>query len=62
MVRGGDSHVPQSSGDHQSSSFKLPPIQDSLRNKAFLQGLVTLPSKVGMMKVGTWHVEWGLAG
>ncbi|XP_053817648.1 glutamine-rich protein 2-like isoform X1 [Vidua chalybeata] len=37
--------VPPSSGDHQSSSFKLPPTQGSLRNKAFLQGLVTLPNK-----------------
>ncbi|XP_038014376.1 glutamine-rich protein 2-like [Motacilla alba alba] len=45
VVRGGGSHVPQSSGDHQSSSFKLPPIQDCLRNKALLQGLVTLPNK-----------------
>nr|XP_041571219.1 uncharacterized protein LOC121469747 isoform X2 [Taeniopygia guttata] len=45
IVHGSVPRVPQSSGDHQSSSFKLPPIQDSLRNKAFLQGLVTLPNK-----------------
>ncbi|XP_064251115.1 trichohyalin-like [Passer domesticus] len=46
VVHGGGSHVPQSSGDHQSSSFKLPPVQDSPRTSAFLQGLVTRPNKV----------------
>ncbi|XP_068066269.1 glutamine-rich protein 2-like isoform X2 [Anomalospiza imberbis] len=45
VAHGSDPRVPQSSGDHQSSSFKLPPIQDCPRNKAFLQGLVALPSK-----------------
>nr|XP_041576003.1 uncharacterized protein LOC121470918 [Taeniopygia guttata] len=45
IVHGSVPRVPQSSGDRQSSSFKLPPIQDSLRNKAFPQGLVTLPNK-----------------
>lgn len=56
MAHGSVPRVPQSSGDHQSSSFKLPPVQDYLRNKAVLQGLVTLPNKVGMKKVRTWHV------
>ncbi|XP_064251117.1 polyamine-modulated factor 1-binding protein 1-like [Passer domesticus] len=46
VVRGGGSHVPPSSGNHQSSSFKLPPVQDSPRTSAFLQGLVTRPNKV----------------
>ncbi|XP_068066283.1 glutamine-rich protein 2-like isoform X4 [Anomalospiza imberbis] len=50
VAHGSDPRVPQSSGDHESSSFKLPPIQDCPRNKAFLQGLVALPSKVGMKK------------
>ncbi|XP_005056499.1 PREDICTED: uncharacterized protein LOC101811280 [Ficedula albicollis] len=45
MVHGSVPRVPQSHGDHASSSFTEPPTQDSLRSKAALQGLVTLPDK-----------------
>nr|XP_041576019.1 glutamine-rich protein 2-like [Taeniopygia guttata] len=45
VAHGSVPRVPQRSGDRQSSSFKLPPIQHSLRNKAFPQGPVTLPNK-----------------
>ncbi|XP_056363004.1 glutamine-rich protein 2-like [Oenanthe melanoleuca] len=45
VVHGSVPRVPQSHGDHASSSFTEPPTQDSLRSKAALQGLVTLPDK-----------------
>lgn len=53
MVHGSVPRVPQSSGDHQSSSSMMQHIKAPPHRSARLQHLPILPNKVGMVKVGT---------
>ncbi|XP_068066927.1 glutamine-rich protein 2-like [Anomalospiza imberbis] len=54
VAHGSDPRVPQSSGDHQSSSSTMQNIKASAHKTAQLQ---RLPNKVGMMKVWTQNVD-----
>ncbi|KAL2297237.1 hypothetical protein Nmel_016533, partial [Mimus melanotis] len=51
VVHGSVPRVLQSHGDHQRSGFTVSPVQDSLRSKAVLQGLVPLPNKPGVTQL-----------